>query len=851
VAKLLLEQGGAPAAVDTVAMLRTGTDTFSATFDMPPYSLKATVAAGDGCSRVLPIRYVLPLRIGATSATITPPAYTRLPATAVKPADTIRAPQGSTILFEATLSNPIREAILLPAAGNAVPTALSFNTLSATFPMPAKPGTFRIRAKDTDGQDLLSPEFRLDPVPDSPPAVTLITPAAAVEATCLEEIPVRVRFKDNYGLRSAAILLVVDGKEHVLDSREFTADAKTREVTLDATLFLEQYELTVNSNVKLYAAATDHNPQARGRAVSLPLAIDIKQLQTLQKKPEKKKEEEEQKQEEQQQQQQQLMELEEIIRNQREINAQTFVAAELDDPDAGADTGTKLAIRQDKLREEAAKLMESLQAKAPENAELVDDATKEMQQASAKLAAHSLREAITPEDAALTLLLKTRQELVKQAQEKKKQQQQQQQKQQKQEENQQPADLASRLDQLAQEEAAIRRALPDTAVRLQLPARQEKINVTLSELREDLLRNKEMTDLVKQRAGELLETVDAAKAALEGLARNPGTDRQAAADQAVETARLRIAELAAHIRALDPNNLPNALKDASDMAKDLSNQLDQKNQQQKQDQGKKPSSQNQQQGQKPPQGQQPQQGGQPGQSEQQDQQAQREAQTLADLLNKAPDMARESDPDLAKRLEEIHDKFNPNAIPQDLADALKDADPKAREELSKLLDELSKRVGEEHQRAATGMLDRLNQAEKEAGDLKKEAEKSGQKPEGQTPGGTQPGSTGDGKGKELSPEERMAKLARELQSLPDQKLKELGSQLGQQPAAGGGESEYKPGQGGVLPATLLAQIQQRLRTRIAEELKKNILRTQDHPVPPEYRRLVEQYFKALSDDIEE
>ena len=968
-ASLRLVQANDPAAIDSLAMACTAPGTFAATFDMPPYSLKAMVAAGDGRSRILPIRYVLPLQVRETSAVVTPPAYTLLPASTIKPAETIKAPQGSSIAFAATLSNPIREAILKTAAGGTVITTLQLNTLHATLPMPAKPDTFRILAKDTDGQELQSPIFRLDPIADTPPAIAFITPSADLEANPLEEIPIRVRFKDNYGLKSATILAVVDGQEQTLASQAFTLESKTREITLDTTLLLEKYDLSINSNVKLYAAATDHNPQARGRAVSPLLAIDIRQLQTFTKKPKDGPPPPDGGQPPPEQEQ--LMKVEEIIRAQREINSLTFIAAERDDPETSTSAGDTLAGRQDKLREDTDKLAKAMMEKEPDKVLPIALAIQEMDEAAGQLRAHAMRPAMPPEDNALTDLLKTRQELLKELKKKQQSKSKGKPKKEKEDEQKPAADLAADLDKLAQEETSIRQDLAakeasKEASKETLPERQEKVNAKLSEIHEDLLRNKDMTHLVKQRAEELQNAAETAKKALSDVAKKPDESKQAEAEQKTDAARQQIRELAGHVRALDPNNLTNTLKDAADMAKDLANQVDKQEPpkdskdspaNQKPQDGKpsqpqngkpsqgQPSQGEPSQGDSKPQGEKsdkpqdgkndkpqgekgdkpqdgkndkpqdgkndkpqdgkndkpqgekgdkpqdgksdkpqgekgdkPQDGKSSGKespsSEQQAQAAEREAETLADILNQAPKMAKGSDPSLSERMEEIRDQFKPNTIPQDVNDAIRDGDPKTKEDLAKLLNQLSKRVAEEHQRAATGLLDRLNKADKEAGELKDKAKqpagepkpgepkpgepKPGEPKPGQQPGGQQPGgepkpgpSSSKGEAKNMTPEERMAKLARELKALPDKELKDLGKKLAQNSPGGEGEAEYKPGQGGVLPAELLAEIQRRLRLRIAEELKKNILKTQEHQVPAEYRRLVEEYFKSLSDDIED
>lgn len=112
-----------------------------------------------------------------------------------------------------------------------------------------------------------------------------------------------------------------------------------------------------------------------------------------------------------------------------------------------------------------------------------------------------------------------------------------------------------------------------------------------------------------------------------------------------------------------------------------------------------------------------------------------------------------------------------------------------------------------------------------------------------------------GKASPLKPEtaERLEELAEELKDLKDEELDELGDQLLEQVGAQNVRGSHRTAR--VAPKeiaeTTLEPTVERLRTLINEIVQKEFLLNRDDRVPDKYTRLVERYFKALSDDLSE
>ena len=97
----------------------------------------------------------------------------------------------------------------------------------------------------------------------------------------------------------------------------------------------------------------------------------------------------------------------------------------------------------------------------------------------------------------------------------------------------------------------------------------------------------------------------------------------------------------------------------------------------------------------------------------------------------------------------------------------------------------------------------------------------------------------------------LEELIEDLEALGDKKLDALAKELKKEMEKGGGRPESEKYEKGTVDPELLKAVRARLKKMMAKVIKENMLQSVDDNVPDEYSKLVEQYFKALSDEIEE
>ncbi len=137
---------------------------------------------------------------------------------------------------------------------------------------------YQLSGSDADGLYLPPSSFKLTGFEDKPPEVELVEPKKDVEATTVWEILARLRAKDDYGLAEVGIVLVVGNEMKLIAHRELS-EKNVRAVSEMGTAALEEFPLTINDNLKIYAFARDHKPRDGARSVSRLVSIDIRQFQ--------------------------------------------------------------------------------------------------------------------------------------------------------------------------------------------------------------------------------------------------------------------------------------------------------------------------------------------------------------------------------------------------------------------------------------------------------------------------------------------------------------------------------------------------------------------------------------------
>jgi hypothetical protein len=177
----------------------------------------------------------------------------------------------------------------------------------------------------------------------------------------------------------------------------------------------------------------------------------------------------------------------------------------------------------------------------------------------------------------------------------------------------------------------------------------------------------------------------------------------------------------------------------------------------------------------------------------------------------------------------------------------------AQQDAAARLGRLAAALDRAKQRLVQSQVERLASAEATARQLKQQLD-SGPRPvaAAKTPA-SDAATPASGRGGQSETTARLRDLAQELKDLNDAELERLGNRLSEQ--MGAQNLRGKAATGKVVPkevgAKVLTPAVQRLQAMIDEIVQREMLLTRDERVPDKYTRLVDSYFKALSDDLRE
>ena len=360
------------------------------------------VVAGEVESPIFHVRVVHPLLLKAIEATVTPPAYTRRPAETVKEGN-LRAIEGSRVQLAVTLDRAPKTATLLWGSPGdpqrrSIPLRIDGPRLTGELPPISREVQYEIAAADDDGMKLEAEAYRIKFQADEKPTIRFIRPEESLAVTPTTEVPIQVEAADDFGVARLGIRYKVgDGPEETLH----LADLQDQPVTAGAlaTLYLEKHPLSFPDAITYHAFAEDNDPAGPHRAVSELRYIDILPYK----------------------QAYELAEgsgscngasvsLEELIARQR-VNLNRTFAAE-GEPNIGEGAARRLAGFEGELADSTAEFAAGLAAIAGPIPSL-EEAVTAMRSATEALTAKDIKSARPREEAALRGLIAARQNLRK------------------------------------------------------------------------------------------------------------------------------------------------------------------------------------------------------------------------------------------------------------------------------------------------------------------------------------------------------------------------------------------------------------------------------------------------------
>lgn len=181
-----------------------------------------------------------PPKIKHIEMEITPPAYTAQPPHVLTELDNISVIAGSRLTATLTVAPDVRAALLLNNerhAGDRVDDTTRVITLN-----PQTPGSFAIRLTNADGRDMLTPEFELEIVNDLPPVIDVVQPGQDTTAKHDEAVGIAAQAADDFGVAAVTLHYSVSGgprQQRQLYNAAMDAEPRTPAVDVMATAVLD------------------------------------------------------------------------------------------------------------------------------------------------------------------------------------------------------------------------------------------------------------------------------------------------------------------------------------------------------------------------------------------------------------------------------------------------------------------------------------------------------------------------------------------------------------------------------------------------------------------------------------
>jgi hypothetical protein len=342
--------------------------------------------------------------------------------------------------------------------------------------------------------------------------------------------------------------------------------------------------------------------------------------------------------------------------------------------------------------------------------------------------------------------------------------------------------------------------------------RQEKAAAKAAELQRQVGADEALTDLARER-------MDAAAGSVKGSAKSAREGRNREAGQQAAEAAEQLARLARQVAGLKAPELGTRLAQGEGLARQLARRQQQLGQELRD--------------------------GQTGPKADEERRLTEEARTLADLLKRLEHDAAGKNADLARQLREAGEANPPEKAAEQMgraADTLKagKADQARRDidESAHLLDGLGRQLEAARHGLGQAQLERLMALEKQAAETQKALDRV------------------DNDRQKAEAEKKVTELREGLDGLQpaDPKLTEAAAKL--RPGTGDWRRRpepHDPRLGAYVPPQEYAEgvpkVIEVLQAKIQEVILKDALLDKDEAVPPQYKALVEEYYRLLSEDL--
>ena len=199
-------------------------------------------------------------KVTAIEIAYTYPEYTKLTPIIQQGEGNIRAVAGSQAEVRITTNKAIQSGTLTVGAQDPVPMViLDGRTLTTTLNV-LNDGKYTVKLLCVDGFNNQTPiEYTITAIPDEPPEIVIKEPGRDVKATKLEEVKVLAEATDDYGVENMTLMYSI-GSGEAQELPVETVEVKAEKIISSAYVFyLEELDVEPGELISYYAQATDNN----------------------------------------------------------------------------------------------------------------------------------------------------------------------------------------------------------------------------------------------------------------------------------------------------------------------------------------------------------------------------------------------------------------------------------------------------------------------------------------------------------------------------------------------------------------------------------------------------------------
>ena len=205
-------------------------------------------------------------KVTAIEIAYTYPEYTKLKSIIQQGEGNIRAVAGSQAEVRITTNKAIESGTLTVDAQDSTPMLIpDGRMLTATLNV-LNNGKYTVKLLCVDGFNNQTPiEYTITAIPDEPPEIVIKEPGRDIKATKLEEVRVLAEATDDYGVENMTLMYSI-GSGEAQELPVETVEVKTEKIISGAYVFyLEELDVEPGELISYYAQATDNNTRTGPR----------------------------------------------------------------------------------------------------------------------------------------------------------------------------------------------------------------------------------------------------------------------------------------------------------------------------------------------------------------------------------------------------------------------------------------------------------------------------------------------------------------------------------------------------------------------------------------------------------